>query len=188
MTKIVFRYIASDLQEGAAGAKPKTYYLAGDRYARIEQESDATLHSPSLIIVNEPDIWLMDLKAKAGNHSVNPGPDFSVHNPILGTDSPEDLFDFEFGHEVEFLSRVHARDLDPKEIRERQCTTRQFEAGEYLVTIYLEAKKNSPVELKAFKNGKMIFTIEYLNYDSGLPFDASLFQPPKGINLTEQSQ
>jgi hypothetical protein len=188
ITKIVFRYVASDLPENTAGARPKTYYLAGNHYARIEQESDAALHSPNLIIVNEPDIWLIDLATKTGNHSINPGPDFSVHNPILGPDSPEELFDFEFGHELEFLNRVHAKNLDSKQIRGMQCTTREFEVGAYLVTMYLDAKKNSPVEVKAFKNGNILFTIDYLNYESGLPFDASLFDPPKGISFTEQTQ
>jgi hypothetical protein len=187
VTKLTIRYIAPDLASGAAGAKPKTFYLAADRYARIEQETDA-LHSPNLIIVNEPDVWLIDLATRSGSHSVNPGPDLTVHNPILGADSPEELFDFEFGHELEFLTQIHAKLVDSKEIRGTQCTTREFEAGGYLVIMYLDAKKSVPVELKAFKNGDLIFRIEYLNYDSGLPFDPSLFKPPKEVTLTEQKQ
>jgi hypothetical protein len=188
ITKLVIRYIASDLPNNTAGAKPKTFCVASNRYARIEQESDAALHSPNLIIVNEPDIWVIDLATKSGTHSVNAGPDLSVHNPILGTDSPEELFDFEFGYELQFLNRVHAKNLGSKEIRGTQCITREFEASDYLVTMYLDSKKNSPVELKVFKNGTMMFRIEYLNYENGLPFDASLFEPPIGISFTEQSQ
>ena len=103
ITKIVFRYIAEELSENADAAKPKTMYLAGDRYARVEEETDSA--SKKLIVVNEPDIWVADLGNKIGSHTINPGPDFTVHNPILGADVPDELFDFQFGHEIEFLER-----------------------------------------------------------------------------------
>jgi hypothetical protein len=188
MTRLTVRYHTPDLSEDARGARPKTLYLAGDRYARIEQPADSTTDSMNLIIVNEPNIWLIDVRNKTGNHSTNPGPDFSVHNPILGPDCPEELFDFEFGHEVDFLKQSGAKSLGSKQIGERECETKQFAAMNYLVNISVDAKKNVPIELKAFKDGKMQFTVEYLSYETDLPFDSSLFDPPKDVHLSEANR
>jgi hypothetical protein len=73
------------------------------------------------------------------------------------------LFGLEFGREVEFLAQVEAKSLEPKEIRGRKCETRQFEAKPYRILMYLDAEKNSPIELKAFKDEELKFTVEYLH-------------------------
>jgi hypothetical protein len=189
VTKLVIRFtVAADLPANTSATKPKTLYMAGTRYARIEQETDPSSHVANLIIVNERDIWAIDSADKTGSHSTNPGPDFTIHNPILGTDGPEELFGLEFGREVEFLKQVRAKSLEPKEIRGRKCETRQFEAQPYRIVLYLDSEKNSPVELKAFKDGEMKFTIEYLTFEKGLPFEATLFEPPGDIALSEAGQ
>jgi hypothetical protein len=188
VTKLVIRFIAADLPADTSASKPKTMYVAGNRYARIEQETEPSSHAANLIIVNEPNIWAIDSADKIGSHSTNPGPDFTVHNPIFGSDGPEELFGLEFGREVEFLAQVEAKSLEPKEIRGRKCETRQFEAKPYRILMYLDAEKNSPIELKAFKDEELKFTVEYLTYEKSLPFDSSLFEPPKDIALSEADQ
>lgn len=186
VTKIVIHYIASDLPENAPGAKPKTIYLAGERYARIEE--DIASGEKGAIIVNQPDIWVVDLKNKKGTHQTNLGPDFTVHNPIFGPDCPDELFELEFGREIEFLRRAGAKSLEPKQIGGRQCEAWELERDHHLVVIYVDAKNKLPVQLKAFKDGEMKFTVEYLSYDTGLPFDSSLFNPPADINISEASR
>ena len=52
----------------------------------------------------------------------------------------------------------------------------------------IDTKKNVPIELKAFKDGKMQFTVEYLSYETDLPFDSSLFDPPKDVHLSEANR
>jgi hypothetical protein len=185
VTKIVFRYIAADLAGNAAGAQSKTLYIASTRYARIEQETGLSRNEANLIIVNEPNIWIVDRLTLQGTHSVNAGPDLTVHNPILGPDGPEDLFAFEFGHELEFLNRVGAPSIARKTVSGRHCDTREFEAKGYLVSVDIDAKKNTPIELRVHKEGKLKFTIQYSNYDTGLPFDSTLFNPPKHTVLSE---
>lgn len=159
--------------------------MAGSRFARIEQGSNVDGSITNLIIANERDIWIIDAIQKTGKHSINPGPDFSIHNPILGPDSPDELFDFEFGREVEFLKQVGAKVMVPNEIAGRRCETWRFEAANYLVVVYVDAIKKSPIEMKAFKDGTLKFTVNYLSYESGLPFEAALFKPPKNVAVTE---
>ena len=35
------------------------------------------------------------------------------------------------------------------------------------------------------KGGKPDFSIRYLSYETDLPFDPSLFEPPPGLKITE---
>jgi hypothetical protein len=186
ITKIVFRYIAEELSENSEAARPKTMYLAGDRYARVEEETDST--SKKVIVVNEPDIWVADLGNKIGSHTINPGPDFTVHNPILGADVPDELFDFQFGHEMEFLERVGAKFIGSKQIGDVNCETRQFEAHNFLVTVYVNSETRTPVELKAFQGAKMKFRLQYISYEIGRVFEASLFERPKDVHFDEKTQ
>lgn len=186
--RITLRHRAPDLTEDARSARPKTLYLAGDRYARIEQPADALGDAVNLIIVNEPNIWLIDGRNKSGNHSTNPGPDFSVHNPILGPDCPDELFGFEFGHEVDFLKQAGAKHVGSKKIGHSTCEVKQFAAKNYLVRIAIDVRKNVPVELEAFINGEKKFSMEYLTYETGLRFDPSLFEPPKDVEVSEAHQ
>jgi hypothetical protein len=187
MTKIVFSYVAPDLPVDSPSAKPKTMYLAEDKYARVEEEP--VDGGNKLIIVNEPDVWLIDAVAKAGTHSVNSGPDFTVHNPIIGPDDcPEELFAFEFGREVEFLKRFGAKSLEIKEVDGTKCETWEFEAKNYLVTLDVDTARRFPVRVKVFKSGTMQFQIRYVSYESRLPFDLSLFEPPKNVHFDQQPQ
>lgn len=185
LTKIVFRFIAEELSANSDAAKPKTMYLAGDRYARVEEETDSA--TKKLIVVNEPDIWIADLGSKIGIHTINPGPDYTVHNPILGADVPDELFDFEFGHEIEFLERIGAKFIGRKQIGNVDCETRQFEAHNFLVTVYVNSRTHVPVELKVFQGTKLKFQVQYVSYEIGREFEASLFEPPKDIRFTEPS-
>ena len=90
--KIVFILKTPDLPKGTVGALPKTMYLAGEHYARIEQPADLTSGKQNLLIVRGRDLWVIDTLKRTGTHSINSSPDFTVHNPILGPHSPAELF------------------------------------------------------------------------------------------------
>jgi hypothetical protein len=64
MTKIVTRAISPDIKPGSFAAKPKTMYLAGKKYARVEEDVDIENKIHGLIIANEPDSWIINLVDK----------------------------------------------------------------------------------------------------------------------------
>jgi len=182
VTKIVIRVVAADPTQDPFAAKPKTLYFAGKRYARIEESRPDGAHA---IVVDEPNIWLLDLSAQTGAHSVNKGPDFEVHNPILGPDGPEELFDFEYGNEVSFLEGAGAKSAGSREIRGIGCETMRLESQGYALEADVDQTAKAPVELKVTRNGVMLFRIEYLEYHHSLPFDPSLFRPPAEVKISE---
>lgn len=182
--KIVFVLKGPDLPITAIGALPKTMYLAGEYYARIEQPAELTSGKQNLLIVRGRDVWVIDILKKTGTHSINSSPDFTVHNPILGPNGPSELFEFEYGREVAFFEKTLTKQLGPEKIEGVECLGREVTAGNYRVVLYTNRTK-SPVKVQVFRNANMILEIKYLSYEEGLPFDRTLFQPPEGIDLVE---
>jgi hypothetical protein len=78
VTRIVTRYLSPVIQPGSFGAKPKTLYIASDGYSRTEEEPDPEQGVHGLIIVSEPDVWMINLFDHTGRHIVDPGPTYNV--------------------------------------------------------------------------------------------------------------
>jgi hypothetical protein len=74
MTKLVVRLQSPDVPEASFAAQPKTMYRAGTRYCRIEELPDTEHGIQGLVVINEPDIWLVNLLAKTAQHQLDPGP------------------------------------------------------------------------------------------------------------------
>src|SRR6266404_5316678 len=74
MTKIVVRASGPKIPAESYMARPKTFYLAGDKYARIEQELDRERGVRPLMIANEPDNWIVNLVTKTAQHIVDHEP------------------------------------------------------------------------------------------------------------------
>ena len=186
VTKVVFRLIPPDSFSPPASVAPKTIYVAGDRYARIEQPGHAD--TKNLIIVSEPDIWVVDGEKKQASHMINPGPDLTVHNPILGPEGPEDLFDFEYGRELRFFEHVTTKSLGFKEIEGIGCDVHELRSGDYRIVMNVTRVKNIPHSIQIFLNDRPVLHLQYLGYEKDIPFDPALFRPPDGIQITESSQ
>src|ERR1700748_3900173 len=119
--KIVARFISPQIAPDSFAAKPKTSYIAGDRYARIEEEPDPANRIHALIIVNEPDSWMINLIDHSGRHIVDPGPTFVVHHNILEREAPKEFASFEFGKEIAFMRTHKAVPVAPREIDGSRC-------------------------------------------------------------------
>ena len=117
MTKFVVKRASPETPKDSFAAQPKRMYRAGSRYGRIDENPDLEHGIHGLMIINEPDIWLVNRLTKTANHIVDEGPTFDCRMPIFanaedvtfdeGLKKPENQL--EFGQEMEyFLSRSGA--------------------------------------------------------------------------------
>src|SRR6266404_674209 len=83
MTKISMRLIEPAQEYGSFAAQPKIIWRVGVKYARIAEAPDFENHVHSLTIINEPDVWMINLTDKSGKHIVDSGPTMEVHLPIF---------------------------------------------------------------------------------------------------------
>ena len=187
ITKIVTRLASPQIQPGAFAAQPKTLYLAGDTYARLEEEPDKAHGVHSLMVVSEPDIWMINLLDHTGRHQVDAGPDLTVHCPILPPGGPKEFSTLEFGKEVEFFKIRNATPAAAREIDGTRCDASELNFGDYGLLLYTAADSGLPKQLQLYRGGNLHATIRYLHYERGLPFKPDLFKPPSGIKFAEPS-
>jgi hypothetical protein len=119
MTKIEVVLQSPDAPAGSFAAKPKMFYRAGNRYCRVEEAPDPDQGIHGLMIINEPDWWMVNLFSKTARHGVDPGPTFNCRQVIFANGTPQSLDDeskqimqLEFGRELEFFK---GRGGDPEE-------------------------------------------------------------------------
>lgn len=192
MIRIITRRISTAIQPNSFSAKPKTFYLAGKKYARIEEDLDTALGIHGLIITNEPDAWMINLADNTGRHMVDPGPTFVVHAPIVwvakpkGQPDPEKAFkDLEFGNETQFFSARGARERGMRKVDGKDCKALSLKRGTYELILLSDAQTGKPFQIDIIKDGRLDSSIRYLSYETNLPFRKSLFEPPKSVKLTE---
>jgi hypothetical protein len=136
VTRIVTRYLSPVIQPGSFGAKPKTLYIASDGYSRTEEEPDPEQGVHGLIVVSEPDVWMINLFDHTGRHIVDPGPTYIVHHNILEQEAPKEFATLEFGKEVAFFRNHKATSLPSREIDHVRCDASEFKREPYRIILY----------------------------------------------------
>src|ERR1700730_2128721 len=86
MTKLAVRLESADIPAESFAAKPKVMYRAGTGYCRTEELPDPEHGIHGLMILNEPDAWMVNLLTKTAQHFVDPGPTFHCRMPIFQGD------------------------------------------------------------------------------------------------------
>jgi hypothetical protein len=172
---------APDVPADSFAAKPKVTYLLGTRYSRTEELPDPAQELHLLLVVNEPDVWMVNLVDHTGKHIVDPGPVFIVNTPVMpDVDSPH-WKPLQIGRELAFMKSVAARrtagspDADGTSVY-----THTFEG--ITAQLYV-SKRNVPTKM-VVRRPQGGFTLKYLEYDCRSP-DLSLFQRPAGIIYRE---
>ena len=88
MTKITVQLDGTEVPQDSFARKPKTIYRAGNTYCRIEEPPDAEHNIHGLLIVNEPNAWMVNLANKTAQQTLDPGPTFNCHLPIFSGPIP----------------------------------------------------------------------------------------------------
>ena len=185
MTKIVSRQLAPDIPADSFAAKPKTLYLAGNTYARVEEEPDPGQQIHGLMICSEPNLWIINLMDRRGQHVVDPGPTFVVHSPVIQQNAPGELASLELGKELAFFAVHSATRLEPQEVDGQSCEVSEFTQANYRVVLKVRADTHKPFQLDVFRDGQPAFSVRYITYETDLPFDPALFTPPSDVLFTD---
>jgi len=161
-------------------AQARTLWRAGTKYGRVAEPPDLQNHIHGLMIINEPNVWMINLLDKSGKHEVDPGPSLDVHLPIFPDRSVStQLKDLEFGRELEFFTTKGAKGSEGEMINGRGTSRYELTIENSKIVLWTDVKSKKPLRVSLIE-GAQIETIEYLSYDD-LAFNPSLFQPPAGI-------
>lgn len=190
MTKVEVILQSPDAPPGSFAAKPKVMYRAGERYCRVEEAPDPDHGIHGLMIVNEPDYWMVNLLAKTARHGLDPGPKLSCHLPIFaeGTPEPPDeeskqVRQLEFGLELEFFRSKGAVSEKGPVLQTKETMMYKAKIGDTELALFTYGTPERPLGVVRQRGTKHeIFW--YSGYGQ-LAFDPKFFAKPENVKIED---
>jgi hypothetical protein len=185
MVRIVTRDATPGIDPQSFAALPKTLYRIGNGRGRVEEVPDPARGVHGLIVVNEPDGWIVNLHDRTGRHVVDPGPSLTFRAPILdGGELPAPLRELEFGCELAFVQAYAPKPIEQVDTGGGVLLDKhQIARGTHRVEILVQAKDRMVHAVAHYKAGKVVRVVRYVEYQTGLAPDARLFSRPDGIQF-----
>jgi hypothetical protein len=190
MTRMDVLIQGSDNSAADSAAKSKVLYRAGDLDCRMEEQADPAHGIHGLMIIHEPDAWMVNLASHTALHIVNTGPVFHCRMPIFADrlrDMPADeqkpIGDLEFGREIEFFSDRGAKPHPGPILQGYKTTMYELQFGASSLALFTQGDPDLPLAVvwRREKNHEVFWYSSYTQ----MPFDAALFTKPGGVTITE---
>jgi hypothetical protein len=178
-----YRVVSADLAASSLEALPRKIWRVGKEFLRFEDIPNTETKAHILIIVREPDIWIIDRNKDQGQHAIDPGPQYAVHFPIFPRETSEKLKKLEFGSELGFFRDNGATELASQTVDGTRCRLYHLKLDDREVTLFLKPD-NLPLQIEVQSAG-VKYAVRFLKYDPNQKPDMSLFQVPTGIKIVE---
>ena len=175
--KLASKTIAAD----SFDAQTKKVWRIGKGYLRFEDAPNPQTKIHGLIVVAEPDIWIMDRNTNSAQHTVDPGPVFKIDFPLFASEKNEKLRKLEFGHELEYFKENGAKQLPSLEVDGIRCRLLRLEIEDREITLFLKTD-DTPLQV-VVKSLDYEYAMRFLRYEPDRKPDMSLFQLPLGVQI-----
>lgn len=158
----------------AFASQPKTLWRQGERLARLEERLNSETGAHLLVVIAEPDLWIVDRAKGLGRHLLDPGPLLVVRLPVFHELTTGIWPELELGCEASFFRRHGAAALHSED-----GMVYLLRDGDLRVRLKVDVH-DRPVRIEAergdFKRG-----LDYLSYETLAELDPKLFEQPQGI-------
>ena len=189
MTKIEVHLEGPEVMAGSFLAQPKVIYRAGTKYCRMEEAEDNQSKIHGLLIVNEPDAWMINLSDKSARHVVDSGPSFNCKLPVFSqVDSKDEaamLYEnLQFGNELLFFKQMAGAGQPGPTEGGKETTRYVIEVGStrfLMLTVGAPNERPLAVARSVGEKGEVFI---YTTYEK-VPFDSKLFARPDGVKISE---
>jgi hypothetical protein len=187
MMKLVVHLQSPDVPERSFSTQPKTMYRAGTRYCRIEEQSDIEHGIHGLVVINEPDAWLVNLVTKTAQHRVDRGPTFNCRLPIFtfdlksGEELSSQLMKLEFGQELVYF-RIKGTTAEEGPILQGKTTkSYTIQVDDSRLQLFTSGTPEHPIAVaRQHANRRDVYWYE--SYEE-IPFDPKLFTEPDEVKV-----
>jgi hypothetical protein len=190
MTKMEVLLQSADTPAGSFAAKPKVMYRAGSQYCRIEEAPDPDHGIHGLMIVNEPNAWMVNLTTNSAQHVVDPGPTFNCRLPMFGSliqtlpeDEAKQISGLEFGFEIAFFQKNGATAKAGPVLQTKQTTVYKVQFGDSSLTLFTYGSPERPLAV-AWMRGDKNEIYWYSGYGQ-VDFNPSLFAKPEHVRIDD---
>ena len=181
MLYVEYRLAGKQIAADSFDAQTKKVWRIGNKYLRFEDAPNPVTKIYGLIIVAEPDIWIIDRNTNQAQHTVDPGPNYSIHFPLFASETSEKLRMLEFGRELEYFRDNNARELPAQDVDGFTCKVLRLEFDDREVTLFLKTN-DTPLQI-VVKSPEYEYAMRFLRYEPDRKPDKLLFQLPLGVQL-----
>ncbi len=181
MLYVEYQFIGKNITPDSFDAQVKKVWRIGKNYLRFEDAPNPQTKIHGLIIVAEPDIWIVDRNTNQAQHTVDPGPNYRIHFPLFASETSDKLREIEFGHELEFFDANDAKELPAEEVEGIRCKRLRLDIDDREVTLYMKTT-GTPLQI-AVKSPEYEYTMRFVRYDPERRPDKLLFQLPAGVQI-----
>ena len=187
MTKVVVRLESPDVPKGSFAAQPKTMYRAGTRYCRIEELPDTEHGIHGLVVISEPDAWLINLFTKTAQYQADPGPTFNCRLPVFtsdvksATDAGNQIRGLEFGRELTYFQEKGAVSRPGPILQGNPTKAYTVEVGDSQLLLFTSGTPEKPVAVARQLGNKR--EVYWYGIYEDVPFDSRLFTKPDDVKI-----
>ncbi|HYJ39472.1 MAG TPA: hypothetical protein VEW08_01710 [Steroidobacteraceae bacterium] len=186
----LFRIVTANGSPGipkdSFASRPKVTYRAGNGRVRGEEMADTAGGIHQLSVINWPDMWVVNLLDKTGEHVVDDSPKSDVTIAALGLEPSEGLpsawASLEFGCEWEFFAANKAKQVPTEK---HDMIKHQLTDGAWRVTMITAKDSQVPWALMLSRDNNVVYAIRYLSYEHRDQVDPALFAKPDGIRFKD---
>lgn len=194
LVSMTIRNVTPGLQAADPRAQPRRLWRLGVEFLRsLEQPVIApTLQDPatpmarqSLMIVAEPDVWMIETASRQGRHALDKGPVFEVRAPILPQGSTPQFMSLEYGCEAEFVAL--RAPVAQKTVRwgDVDAAIHTYMVGTASLAFLMDEKAAKPLMITYALDGRPRLIIRYDDYQQNLPIQPELFRPGADVQITD---
>lgn len=152
---------------------------------RTEEAADLVHGIHALIVVSEPNIWMVNLYDRTGTHATDPGPTYFVRAPVFGTLLTGKLASLELGCEPAFIAQFAPRPIRREQIGGVRYEVYVVKDGTSAVELLEVPRSKKPSFARYFRDGKLAMALRYDVYATDLAANPQLFVRPRGITYEE---
>lgn len=161
-------------------------FRLGEKYGRIDAEHNYRRKEHITIIVNEPDVWIIEKNSKTAKHLLDQGPNYIYRQPIFSYKSVKSDFirTIEFGCEKRWLIEAGAKKVTTGDKASGVLEALHYIEGPEELILFLS--KGRPVQLEYYRKNKRLGGIKYLMYREFSSFKKGLFELPNDIEIVSE--
>ena len=178
-----YRVVSETLPASSPELQPRKIWLLGKTFLRFEDVANPETKTLALVIVNEPNIWIIDRNKSEGQHALDPGPQYVVRFPIFPREQSDKLKQLEFGSELSFFRENGAEELASQTVDGIKCKVYRLDLDDRKVTLFMK-HDNLPLQIEV-QSTDVKYAIRFLKYDPNQKPDMNLFKVPPGIKIID---
>jgi len=184
MVFMEYKVVAFGIAPDSFQAQPKKLWRVADTHLRLEEVKHPETGEQRLVIVAQPDVWVIDRIKGRGRHDVDPGPTYKVKFPVFTASGSDEIEALEMGREVEYFREHGAKEVGEKTVGDVKCTESMVEIAGRKLSLYTRKSDGLPFQVVVLI-GDRALAVRYLRYERGLAVDKALFAPPAGVQIEE---